>query len=142
MADPISSTVVGIIGKFADKFLPDKKDADAFKLAVQKEADAGAMAELDRSYDAIIAEAQSTDKWTSRARPSFMYVIYILFLSSIPFGIWYAAHPVSANNFSIGMAAFFKAIPDILYQTFGVGYVGYSVSRSYDKMNEVKHGKK
>lgn len=35
---------------------------------------------------AIIAEAQSRDPWTSRARPSFMYVMYVLILFSIPRG--------------------------------------------------------
>src|SRR5512137_2244250 len=36
---------------------------------------------------AALSEAQSQDKWTSRARPSFMYVIYIIILAGIPVAI-------------------------------------------------------
>lgn len=141
MPDPISSTVIGVIGKIADKFFPDKKDADAFKLEMQKQADAGAMAELDRSYDAIIAEAQSTDKWTSRARPSFMYVMYAIILASIPMGILTAFNPVAATNIITGFKAWLGSIPDSMWALFGTGYVGYSVSRSYDKHMEKKYSK-
>jgi hypothetical protein len=142
MSNPIVDSVIGIASKVADKFFPDAKDKEAFQLEMTKQLQAMDMAELDLSKSAIVAEATSQDKWTSRARPSFMYVIYILLLFSMPYGIWFAIHPISANNFTVGMAAWFKAIPDILYQLFGVGYVGYSASRSYDKMSALKHGKK
>jgi hypothetical protein len=141
MPDPISNTVVGIIGKIADKFFPDKKDADAFKLAAQKQADEGLMAELNRSYDAIVAEANSTDKWTSRARPSFMYVMYAIILASIPMGIITAISPQVALNISTGFKSWLAAIPDSMWALFGTGYVGYSVSRSYDKHMERKFSK-
>jgi hypothetical protein len=29
---------------------------------------------------AVLAEAESPDPWTSRARPSFLYVMYVLLL--------------------------------------------------------------
>jgi hypothetical protein len=141
MANPITDTIVGIIGKVADKFFPDAKDAQAFKLALQKESDEGAMAELNRSYDAIIAEANSTDKWTSRARPSFMYVMYCIILASIPMGILTAFNPLAATNIITGFKAWLGAIPDSMWALFGTGYVGYSVSRSYDKHMEKKYGK-
>lgn len=131
--------LLGLVSKAVDKVFPDANQKAQVQLQLQQLAQAGELNELQRSYDAIVAEAQSADKWTSRARPSFMYVIYILLLASIPYGIWFAVHPGSANNFSIGVAAWFKSIPDILYQLFGVGYVGYSASRSYDKMNKLKH---
>ena len=42
---------------------------------------------------AIVAEAQSTDPWTSRARPSFLYMMYALILWAIPMGLIAAADP-------------------------------------------------
>ena len=82
---------------------------------------------------AIIAEANSADPWTSRARPTFMYVMYIMILVAIPMGIVSAFRPEIAAAIATGMQAWLKAIPDSLYTLFGVGYVGYVGARSYEK---------
>lgn len=138
MAFPIP--ILDLLTRAVDKIFPDANQRQQTKLQLQQLAHAGELDELHRSYDAIVAEAQSADKWTSRARPSFMYVMYVMFLVSIPFGVWFAVHPESANNFSLGVKAWFQAIPSEMYTLFGVGYVGYSASRSYDKMVKLKHG--
>lgn len=142
MANPIVDAITGLIKPLADKFIPDAKDKEAFQLEFNKQLQAMDMAELEDSYKAIIAEAQSSDKWTSRARPSFMYVMYIIILASIPMGIVTAINPVTAVNIANGFKAWLAAIPDAMWGAFGVGYVGYSASRSYDKHMELKHGKK
>lgn len=128
--------------KILDKIIPDPAQKAAANLELQKLAVSGDMAELTRSFDAIVAEAQSSDKWTSRARPSFMYVIYLMILSGIPYGIWYAVHPESAVHMADGLKAWLGAIPDSMWALFGVGYTGYSVSRSYDKGMQIKHKSK
>lgn len=83
----------------------------------------------------IVAEASSPDKWTSRARPSFMYVFYlvvIILVLAAPFvGVFF---PAQMETFYVNVASGFKAIPDAMWTTFGIGYLGYSASRSYDKM--------
>ena len=83
----------------------------------------------------LVAEASSTDPWTSRARPAFMYVFYaviIVLVMIAPFvGVFY---PAQMQQFYTNVAAGFTAIPDIMWQTFAVGYIGYSAARSYDKM--------
>lgn len=81
----------------------------------------------------LVAEASSQDKWTSRARPSFMYVMYVMILACIPMGIVYAVNPTMAGNITIGVKAWLTAIPDSLWALMGVGYTGYVASRSYDK---------
>ena len=86
---------------------------------------------------AIYAEASSADPWTSRARPSFMYVIYILILSAIPFSVLFAFAPGVAGQVVLGFKAWLTAIPDSLLTLFGVGYVGYVGSRSYEKAKGV-----
>ena len=128
--------------KILDKVIPDPAQKAAANLELQKLAVSGDMAELTRSFDAIVAEAQSSDKWTSRARPSFMYVFYLMILSGIPYGVWYAIHSESAVHMADGLKAWLGAIPDSMWALFGVGYTGYSVSRSYDKGMSIKHGKK
>ena len=48
---------------------------------------AGELDAMKIQLSAIIAEAQSADPWTSCARPSFLYVVHILLLWSIPMGV-------------------------------------------------------
>ena len=83
----------------------------------------------------MLAEAKSKDPWTSRARPSFMYVIYIMILFAIPMGILSAFNPEMAAQVAEGMKSWLSSIPDGLWATFGIGYTGYSVARSWDKRN-------
>lgn len=123
-----------------DKLIPDANQKQQLKLQLAQLAQQGSLDELNDSYKAIVTEAASQDKWTSRARPSFMYVMYVLLLVAVPYGVWSAVHPSSAIEFSNGAAAWFRAIPDKLYDFMALGFVGYSVTRSYDKMIQVKHG--
>lgn len=145
MGNPIIDFFTGkgidIIKIVADKIGMNADQKAQFQLEFQKEAQAMDMAELDIAKSSIIAEAQSTDKWTSRARPSFMYVMYIIILASIPMGIVTAINPQIAINISAGFKAWLGAIPDSVWGLFGTGYVGYSVSRSYDKHMERKYSK-
>lgn len=87
---------------------------------------------------AIVAEARSADPWTSRARPSFLYVIYaviiLCFVGGI-IGIWFPNDvALAATNIKDLLAA----IPDSLWALFGAGYLGYSGARSYDKRQALK----
>ena len=83
----------------------------------------------------IIAEASSADKWTSRARPSFMYVFYSVIVTLVLFapfiGVFF---PTGMNQFYTNVASGFKAIPDIMWEVFCVGYLGYTAARQYGKI--------
>lgn len=126
---PIVDKVLDIIG---DKF-PSEKERDAAKLLLMQAEAAGELESLKVQLSAILAEANSPDPWTSRARPSFMYVIYLMLLFGIPMGFLAAFNPEFAMNVSNGFKLWLAAIPESLYALFGVGYVGYAASRSYDK---------
>ena len=83
----------------------------------------------------IVAEASSSDPWTSRARPAFMWVFYIMlvFIGMVApaIGIWYPNYmTLFFMNVKLGLAA----IPDSLYTLFGAGYLGYTGARSFDKV--------
>ena len=127
--------ILGAVSTVIDKIFPDANIAAQAKVEMMKLAQAGEFKELDLRYQAINTEGASADKWTSRARPSFMYVFYIILLVLIliaPFVGVFA--PTQMNRFFSNVGAGFKAIPDSLYTLFGSGYLGYSAARSYEKV--------
>ena len=83
---------------------------------------------------AIIAEAQSSDPWTSRARPSFLYVVYILLLWSIPMGVLAMFDPNGAADFTAGFKGWLSALPEPVLTLFGVVMTGYVAGRSWEKV--------
>lgn len=130
---PIIDGIIDLITKVIDKAVPDANAKAQAKTELIKLAQAGEFKELEMRMSAIIAEAQSQDKWTSRARPAFMYVIYLLILTSIPFAFIYACNPDFAEKLSEGFGKWLSAIPEDLYWLFGSGYLGYTFARSVDK---------
>lgn len=137
---------IGPIAEFANKLVdrvfPDKvaQEADRakFKIAVLDMQQSGDLATLQQQMSAILSESQSADPWTSRARPSFMYVIYILILMGIPMGFLAAFRPEIAAAVAKGMQAWLAAIPESLYALFGVGYLGYTGARTFEKRKGAK----
>jgi hypothetical protein len=132
------NAIFSLAGSLIDKLIPDKKQAAAAKLRVLQLEQEGQLTEMSTRMSAIIEEAKSADPWTSRARPTFMYVIYLMILSAIPMGVVAAFDPTMATAIATGMQAWLAAIPDGLWATFGIGYSGYSVARSIDKKNALK----
>lgn len=84
------------------------------------------------------AEQARDDRWTERARPGFLYVMYALLLWAIPIGLVAAIRPDAAAAITHGMAAYFAALPEPLYTLFGTGYLGYTVARSWGKARGVE----
>ena len=81
----------------------------------------------------MIADTRSADRWTSRARPSFLYVMYALLLWSIPIGLVAGFDPAVAHAVARGMGDYLAALPEPLYALFGTGYLGYTVARQWGK---------
>ena len=130
---PIIDKIIDTVG---DLF-PTEEKKNAAKLALLKAEQEGALEEVKTSLSAILAEANSTDPYTSRARPSFMYVIYIMLLFGLPMGIVSAIDPDIPKQIANGFGAWLNAIPDALYALFGTGYLGYTGFRSWDKKNGI-----
>lgn len=131
-------TLFPFLFKIIDRILPDESTRQAAKLELVKTENQQALNEIQASLSAILAEANSADPWTSRARPSFLYVMYIVicscFIGGI-IGIWYPAQTVQAAT---NINALLKAIPSDLYTLFGMGYLGYTGARSFDKWRKIK----
>jgi hypothetical protein len=127
------------IGKsIIDKVIPDASKRAELKLELERLHQQGELKTLEVRMSAILEEARSKDKWTSRARPSFLYVMYIMILSALPMGVLYAISPETAGNIATGLKEWLHAIPDSLYALFGAGYLGYSGARSYDKKKRLE----
>ena len=120
-----------------DKIFPDKEKMAAERakaeLALLQLQQDGKMQELGVQMSAILAEAQSSDPWTSRARPSFLYVIYFMILLGVPMGILSAFYPEIAGRVAVGLQKWLAAIPDSLWALFGAGYLGYTGARMWEK---------
>lgn len=134
-------TISGIIGlgtKIIDKMFPDPEQRDRAKLELLKMERDGDLDEMKTKLSAIIAEAQSADPWTSRARPSFLYVVYILLLWSLPMGVLFVFNPDAATRFTDGFKGWMNAIPEPVLTLFGTVMLGYVVGRSYEKTKGIK----
>uniref|UniRef100_A0A6H1ZZC2 Putative holin n=1 Tax=viral metagenome TaxID=1070528 RepID=A0A6H1ZZC2_9ZZZZ len=131
--DPLTA-VMDLGGKIIDKIWQDPTQRDQAKLELLKMQQSGELDAVKVQMSAILAEAQSSDPWTSRARPSFLYVMYIMILAAIPMGILSAFNPDLAVKIADGLKAWLAAIPEALWAVFGIGYTGYTVARSaWDK---------
>lgn len=134
----ILDSVVGPVAKLLDKIIPDPQARDRAKLELLKVQGDQEMQAIGAQMQAIIAEAQSSDPWTSRARPSFLYVMYALILWAVPMGLIAAVQPQVAKGIAEGMTAYLRGIPEELYALFGTGYLGYTAARTWGKVKGVE----
>lgn len=134
----IIESLIGPIAGLIDKIIPDPKARDAAKLELLKLEGTQEMEAVRTQLSAIVAEAQSPDPWTSRARPSFLYVMYALLLWAIPMGLIGAVQPDMARGIAAAMNAYLSGIPESLYALFGTGYLGYTAARQWGKIKGVE----
>ncbi len=129
--------ILSPITQLLDKIIPDPRARDAAKLELLKLQGSQEMDVLRVQLSAIVAEAGSTDPWTSRARPSFLYVMYAIILWAIPMGLIASVRPEMAKAIATGMNAYLAGIPEPLWALFGTGYLGYTAARQWGKAKGV-----
>jgi hypothetical protein len=134
----ILDALIGPITGLIDKIIPDPRARDAAKLELLKLQGSQDLDTIKTQMSAIIAEAQSADPWTSRARPSFLYVMYVMVLWAIPMGILAAFQPTMARDIGIGMNAYLAGIPEPMWTLFGTGYLGYTAARTWGKAKGIE----
>ena len=135
---PILDALISPIAALIDKIIPDPRARDAAKLELLKLQGSQEMDAIKTQMTAIVAEAQSNDPWTSRARPSFLYVMYTMILWAIPMGLIAAVRPDMAKGIAAGMNAYLNGIPEPMWALFGTGYLGYTAARSWGKAKGVE----
>jgi len=84
-------------------------------------------ATLDQAGDSL-------DRWTSRARPTFLYVMYAMMLWAFPLGLTAAFSPQTARAMTTAMTDYLEALPEALYTLFGTCYLGYATLRQWGKV--------
>lgn len=130
--------LIGPVAQLIDKIIPDPQARERAKLELIKLQGSQELEAISVRMQAIVAEANSADPWTSRARPSFLYVMYTLLLWSIPMGLIAAVQPDTAMAIAHGMNTYLAGIPEPLYALFGTGYLGYTVARQWGKIKGVE----
>lgn len=130
---PLIESLISPLASIIDKVIPDKAARERAKLELIRLEGSQELAAIEARLSAIVAEANSRDPWTSRARPSFLYVMYAVILWSIPMGLIAAFRPDTARAVADGINAYLNGLPEPLYALFGTGYLGYTVARQWGK---------
>jgi hypothetical protein len=125
---------VPAIGSILDKIIPDAAERDKAKLELMKVQQSGQLEETKTQLSAILAEAQSADPWTSRARPTFLYVFYLMLILCVIGGILGIWWPDRVTTAAQNIANLMAALPEQLWWVFGTGYLGYTGARTFEKM--------
>jgi hypothetical protein len=135
---PIIESIVGPLASIIDKVIPDKAARERAKLELIRLEGTHELETVKAQLSAIVAEADSADPWTSRARPSFLYVMYLILLWALPMGVIAAFRPEAARDIAAGMNAYLNGLPEPLYALFGTGYLGYTAARQWGKIKGVE----
>ena len=115
----IFESLIGPITSLLDKLIPDKEARARAQYELLQLEGTQEMQLIEARLQAIVAEAHSTDPWTSRARPSFLYVMYVLLLWSIPMGVIAAwRHGSLTDNAVMAISVLGFSIP-----VFVTGYI-------------------
>ena len=125
---PLLDSLITPIASIIDKVARERAKLELIRLEGSQE-----LAAIEARLSAIVAEANSRDPWTSRARPSFLYVMYAMILWGIPMGLIAAFRPETARAVADGINAYLNGLPEPLYALFGTGYLGYTVARQWGK---------
>jgi hypothetical protein len=129
--------MIGPLASIIDKVIPDKEAREKAKLELLRLEGTQEMQLVQARLAAIVAEAQSADPWTSRARPSFLYVMYAMILFALPMGLIACFSPQAARDIGSGITSYLDGLPEPLYALFGTGYLGYTVARQWGKAQGV-----
>ena len=135
---PLIESLIGPLASIIDKIIPDKEARAKAKLELLALEGSHELKQIEARMAAIVAEAQSADPWTGRARPSFLYVMYVMILFALPMGVLSAFDARMAVNIGNGMTAYLRGLPEELYALFGTGYLGYTAARQWGKIKGVE----
>lgn len=126
-------SIISAIFTGIDAITTSDEERLKLKQAALEAGRAGRLEDYKIQLSAILAEAQSPDKWTSRARPAFLYVIYemvqVALIGAIA-SIWFPEHVQEAAD---ALGRLLNAIPDAMWALFGAGYLGYTGARTWEK---------
>ena len=136
MIPALLPALLPLVGQLIDRLIPDKTEAAKAKASLIAQEGRQALDEMQLQLSAILTEGASTDPWTSRARPMFLYVMYavigLCFFGGVV-GIWW---PNQVTTAAQNINNLLGAIPEEMWWLFGTGYLGYTGARSFDKLRK------
>jgi len=122
-----------------DKLIPDPVANAEAQLKLMEMDQNGRLNELQLQMSSIVAEANSQDPWTSRARPSFLYLFYaIVAFMVVAAPLIGVIYPEKMDLFFMNVTKGFNAIPEALWYTFTVGYLGYTGGKTFEAVKGVR----
>ena len=133
MLSQIASSLAAPLTNLIDDLFTSDEERAAAKLKLMELQQRGELEKVAQQLSVILAEANSKDPWTSRARPTFLYLMYFIILLCVGgaiAGIWWPDHVTTAAQ---NMGNLLNSIPESLYWLFGAGYLGYTGARTFDK---------
>lgn len=133
----IGQTDIAPLVAIIDRTITSQSAANRMKLELLTLAAASTPEDAKADTATLLAEVSARDAWTSRARPTFLYVMYALLLWSIPMGLIAGVRPDVADAIARGMTGYLRGLPEPLYALFGTGYLGYTAARLWGKVKGV-----
>ncbi|TCD04990.1 hypothetical protein EYB45_05540 [Erythrobacteraceae bacterium CFH 75059] len=116
----------------------DSSDARAAaKLALLRLGDTREFATLARRIANAVSPAPGRDPLTNRARPAFLYAMYVILLAALPLAALGALSPAAAEGAVHAATLYLRSLPQELYTLFGTGYLGYTAARQWGKIKGV-----
>ena len=128
-----TSIITNIAQGLISRIWPDPAQQAEAQRKLAELQQSGELRGMELQISAILAEANSTDAFTSRARPTFLYVMYAIILLMVIgaiAGIWWPAQVFQAAE---NLTKLLAAIPEPLWWLFGTGYLGYTGARTWEK---------
>ncbi|HYL64443.1 MAG TPA: 3TM-type holin [Candidatus Methylomirabilis sp.] len=105
----------------------NQKEIQLAQIALEAKAQDTLARETEAASANIRAEAASGDKFTSRARPSFVYVMLGILSAN------YVVFPLAGKTALV--------FPDALFWLFGSCMLGYTGARTWEKYSIIGQGK-
>ncbi len=85
-------------------------------------------ADLANARDLIKLESSSTDAYVRRARPTFMYLFYVVAVFN------FIVMPVASIFFVFDIV--YPQLPEEMYWLFGTAFTGYAGFRTFEKIKK------
>ena len=137
MISQIVSGIAAPLFTLVDSLFTSDDERAKAKVQLIKMQQEGKLKEVEQQMSLLVSDSKSKDPYTSRARPSFLYVMYFLFSFSVPVGILSIFHPAAAAQLAAGMKAWLAAIPEPLWDAFWICFTGYTAGRTVEKVKGV-----
>jgi hypothetical protein len=129
----------GAIQRVVDRVLPERV-SEKEKLDLEREL---TLEMMSQSGEAISAEAKSEDSYVSRARPTFLYIMYVVIIFNfifIPLSAQLCAILLLLGVTDLNLSTQLQplVLPKEMWYLFGSGYLGYAGARTWEKINGKK----